>query len=464
MNDHSIFLKAYHCPDGRTIHYSAARLHEDPSATTGTSILDIDIHDDASDGDNDVKHCPCWVFFYPAGPNRRLLDAIVSRYAPHFQCLKDVIFLCVTRPGKGGTSSSSLAKLSSSKNDNNKDADNKHYDTHEKLHVATACRDVVSILDYYQISKTSLMYMCAGSTFAYSFAAMFPERTTGNIIGISSWILRYDPSTTATTNNNESSSSESIPTQPQMYTLTHKMAMKGFFGPKWMVSSLAGGIVNRATGLLSMLPKEFAEGKFQKGLSDREKSEWEKQFSKTDVEKSGFIDVMNWIHADGESGVGSVSVNEPASPSQGEKGDDEAVGCNVPIHCNGSGDTSAENIERNDGDAMDIAVCLSTQQELGMVYNTSLPPQKNVLLWHGENDTMISAVGSEWLAKLIPGGASLTKVPGGTHQGTMFFFPEDVMEALNRLSENVGGEEVAVNDIDGKHGDDNNDGPVVQTK
>mmetsp|Transcript_28701 Transcript_28701/g.60891 ORF Transcript_28701/g.60891 Transcript_28701/m.60891 type:complete len:461 (+) Transcript_28701:11-1393(+) len=459
MNHHSIFLKAYHCPDGRTIHYSAARLHEDPSATTGTSILDIDIHNDANHGDNDIKNCPCWVFFSPAGPNRRLLDAIVSRYASHFQCLKDVIFLCVTRPGKGGTSSSGLAKLSSSKNGNSKDADNENCNTREKLHVATACRDVVAILDHYQISKTSLMYMCAGSTFAYSFAAMFPERTTGNIIGISSWILRYDP----TTSTSSSSSSDSIPTQPQMYTLTHKMAMKGFFGPKWMVSSLAGGIVNSATGLLSMLPKDFAEGRFQKCLSDREKSEWEKQFPKTDEEKSGFIDVMNWIHTDGESGVGSVFVNVPASPSEDEKGDYEAVGCNIHIHCNGSGGTPAENTERNDGDAMDIAVCLSTQQELGMVYNTSVPPQQNVLLWHGENDTMISAEGSEWLAKVIPGGASLTKVPGGTHQGTMFFFPEDVMEALNRLSENGGVEEVAVDDDDGEHCYDNDNGPVGQT-
>ncbi len=183
MTDHSIFLKAYHCPDGRTIHYSAARLHEDPSATNGTSILDIDIH---ANSDDNIQDCPCWVFFYPAGPNRRLLDAIISRYAPRFRCLKDVIFLCVTRPGKGGTSSPAISSSSEkNKYDNATDRNHDVCDTREKAHVAAACRDVITILDYYRISKTSLMYMCAGSTFAYSFAAMFPERTTGNIIGIS---------------------------------------------------------------------------------------------------------------------------------------------------------------------------------------------------------------------------------------------------------------------------------------
>ena len=45
-------------------------------------------------------------------------------------------------------------------------------------HINTTCTDVITILDYYGISRASLFYMCAGSTYAYSFAAQHPERTT----------------------------------------------------------------------------------------------------------------------------------------------------------------------------------------------------------------------------------------------------------------------------------------------
>ena len=38
----SIYLKAYHCEDGRNIHYAAARLHK--NAYGNVSILDIDEH------------------------------------------------------------------------------------------------------------------------------------------------------------------------------------------------------------------------------------------------------------------------------------------------------------------------------------------------------------------------------------------------------------------------------------
>ena len=158
----SIFLKAYRCPDGREIHYAAARLHRDCNSPTA-DIIDVG---EGSEGNSLTKIGACWVFFYPAGPSRRVLDAIISRYATKFECDKDVLFLSINRPGK--VTSASVA------------TPNKTEDVSaERNHINTACTDVITILDYYGISRASLFYMCAGSTFAYSFAAQHPERTTG---------------------------------------------------------------------------------------------------------------------------------------------------------------------------------------------------------------------------------------------------------------------------------------------
>ena len=409
MSKHSIFLKAYHHPNGRTIHYSAARLRKDPNSPNGTSILDID--DDANPSSNTIACCPCWIFFYPAGPNRRLLEAVISRYAQHsFHCERDVLFLCINRPGKGGTSSNEPAVV----------VQHDKKLTPEREHIATSCQDIVSILDYYKISKASLLYMCAGSSFAYSFATMFPQRTTGNIVGISSWILRSSSSPVSNKKNDETSTNDDIGT-PSMHSLSHRMAMYGIFGPKWMVSSLAGGIIGSANGLLNILPKHWTANGFKKSLSKHERCEFEKQFP----EGGGvaFVELMHWIHEDDKDGNVSVFVNNSAGNEDSNGG--------FQITCTGRSD-----INHKDGDAKDIAVCLSTQQDLGLIYKSTVPPQKNVFLWHGENDTMISVVGSEWLASMIP-NANLTKVSEGTHQGTMFFFPVDAMETINRISAKV---------------------------
>ena len=82
---------------------------------------------------------------------------------------------------------------------------------------------------------------------------------------------------------------------------------------------------------------------------------------------------------------------------------------------------------------MDIAVCLSTQHDLGMEYNSSASKQKRVLLWHGENDKMVNVVGAEYLESMMR-NATLSYVSEGTHQGTMFFFPRDVMLEINQIS------------------------------
>jgi len=136
----SIYLKVYQCQDGREIHYSVARLRKD--GNNPTTILDM------PDSDNVPK--VCWVYFTPMGPNRRILEVLVNRYAQNFECDKEVLFLCLNRPGKCGTSSSS----STTTTDQNI--------SDERKHIQTACDDIITILNHYDIRKTSLFYMCAG--------------------------------------------------------------------------------------------------------------------------------------------------------------------------------------------------------------------------------------------------------------------------------------------------------------
>lgn len=120
----------------------------------------------------------------------------------------------------------------------------------EQVYVSTACVDIATIMDYYQIPKASLFYMCAGSTFAFSYATEFPERCTGYIIGVSSWILRPSLPKTVVEDENESK-------LPSIHSRLHKMAMDVFFGPKWLVSSIANGSMSNMKGLLGILPASF---------------------------------------------------------------------------------------------------------------------------------------------------------------------------------------------------------------
>ena len=381
----SIYLKAYQCQDGREIHYSVARLQRD--GNNPTTILDMPDSEDVPK--------VCWVYFTPMGPNRRILEVLVNRYAQNFECDKEVLFLCINRPGKCGSSSS----ISKSKTDENT--------TDERKHIQTSCDDIISILNHYGIRKASLFYMCAGSTFAYSFATRYPERTTGYIIGIASWVLRSD------------SSSQDIQTPQKMNSLTHRLAMKGIFGPKWFVSNLVGGMVGSTSTLFSSIPSSWIVEKIKKEMSNNEVQQFDEQFPDEEL----FVKLMIWIHMDGRDDDDETSVFVNA------KEDKEAM------HSTGCfGNAQIESGSNNkDGDAKDIAVCLSSQQDIGLVYKTTIPQQKQVLLWHGEHDQMISVTGGEYLQSTIS-NATLTRIPRGTHQGVMFFFPNDVMEALNRIS------------------------------
>lgn len=401
MKHRSISLKAFRCPEtGRDIHYSIAHLRgrggeSSPSSNNDSSQINDDIIISSS--------AACWIFFYPAGPNRRLLEVVISRLAPEFQCDRDVVFLSLNRPGKGGSSSSPRF---SSKNNNNKSSDEREY-------IQTACRDILTIIDYYQMPKVNLLYMCAGSTFAYSFAAQYSDRTTGYILGLSSWILRHD----GNRKDDDDDCTIDYATPSNMNSTVHSLAMRGYFGPKSIVSSLAGGIVASAPSLFNIFPQVWVVDGFKKGLSNVEKIEFEKQFPNNDGIE--FVNLMTWIYEDGDEGSGSVYVNIVTNENDASRESNDHNHKCVP--------------STNDGNAMDIAVCLSTQHDLGMEYNSSASKQKRVLLWHGENDKMVNVVGAEYLESMMR-NATLSYVSEGTHQGTMFFFPRDVMLEINQIS------------------------------
>lgn len=402
---HSISLKAYRCPQtGRDIHYSFAHLRRGDQKIhppSSSPPQNFSSSYDASNNNNDVTtiigpSAACWIFFYPAGPNRRLLEAVISRYTSEFECNRDVYFICLNRPGKGGTSSSSS------------DTTANNVFSPEQEYIRTACNDVVTIIDYYQVPKVSLFYMCAGSTFAYSFAKLHPERTTGYILGLSSWILRHDGKRSIDNDDDDDDDGVDCTTPPNMNSRIHSWAMHGYFGPKSIISSLAGGLVGSAPGLLNSFPQQWVVNGFKKELSNGERFEFDEQYP----EDGGvaFLEGMKWSYEDGDDGDGSVFVN---------------------IDANDVNDRRVPN--KNDGNANDIAVCLSTQQDLGMEYKSSVPKQKRILLWHGENDRMVNVAGAEYLESMLS-NATLSYVSEGTHQGTMFFFPRDLMLELNQIS------------------------------
>ena len=399
MNERSISLKAYRCPQtGRDIHYSFARLSS--SNKSQNHILKNDDDDDELKDTTIIidPSAACWIFFYPAGSNRRLLEAVISRYAPEFECDRDVFFICLNRPGSGGTSSYSSTIANAS------------IISSEQEYIRTACDDIISIIDYYQVPKVSLLYMCAGSSFAYSFAKLHSERTTGYILGISSWVLRHDGNRSNNDGDNDVDEVIDLSTPSNMNSRIHSWAMRGYFGSKSMVSSLAGSLTGSVPSLFSSLPQHWIVDGFKNELSAVERMEFDEQYP--DDGGGAFVKFMSWIYEDGE-GDGSVFVN--ADSSNVDEPDVKRI------------------LSKNDGIAMDIAVCLSTQQDLGLEYKSSVPKQKRVLLWHGEDDKMVNVKGAEYLESMLS-NATLSYVLEGTHQGTMFFFPRDLMLELNQIS------------------------------
>lgn len=248
--------------------------------------------------------------------------------------------------------------------------------------------------------KASIFYMCAGLSFAYSFASKHPDRTTGNIVGVSSWILRSSPA------EGDKTGEKTENKAPKIHSFIHRLAMNGVLGPKWFVSSMASGSINNMHGLMGIIPAPFIVNQFKRKLSHQEQREFDEQYGES--EGVEFVEDLKWINGDGD-GNGSEFVN--------------TKGANCKLPCN------------NDGNSNDVSVCLTTQQNLGLMYNKTIPEQQQILLWHGTNDHMISVEGSAYLASALP-NAKLHRVCDGTHQGTMLFFPRGVMVALNMLSSN----------------------------
>jgi hypothetical protein len=199
-----------------------------------------------------------------------------------------------------------------------------------------------------------------------------------------------------------------------MNSTIHSIAMRGYLGPKSIISSLAGNIISSiAPNVFNIVPQQWIVDGFKKELSFDEQVEFDAQFPNDGG--VDFVELMKWMYDDGD-GDGSVFVNVDDAEAAAELHNDKH---RVP--------------NMNDGNAKDIAVCLSSQHDLGLEYKSSIPKQKRVLLYHGENDKMVNVVGAEYLESMLS-NATLSYVFEGTHQGTMLFFPIDVMLELNQIS------------------------------
>lgn len=114
---------------------------------------------------NATRSLPPVLFFYPGGGNRRMISSFRNLFS-------DLHFISVNRPSKGGTSPATRRGA--------------------EAHLMTAVQDCVAVLDELGIEKVSLMCMCAGTPFCFKFASTYPDRTTGQLTGISSWVQPAD--------------------------------------------------------------------------------------------------------------------------------------------------------------------------------------------------------------------------------------------------------------------------------
>jgi pimeloyl-ACP methyl ester carboxylesterase len=84
---------------------------------------------------------------------------------------------------------------------------------------------------------------------------------------------------------------------------------------------------------------------------------------------------------------------------------------------------------RDGGSTLDVAVCLSTSQDLGIDYTKGTA---GALFLNGDNDGIAPLAVTEWLAQQIP-KSSVTVIPKGTHNGALFMLDERIIESLNVL-------------------------------
>ena len=190
------------------------------------------------------------LFFYPAGGNRRMLLSFRALFA-------DLQFICVNRPGKGGTSPAK-------END-------------AKSHLTTAIQDAAVVLDQLRVDKVSLVCMCAGTPFCFTFAARYPERTTGRLVGISCWVQPADCS----------------------YANTKTAFFLGTKMPT-AVSPMVGVVFASIGSSLTSFPTGMVLGALRGKLSTDEREAFDEKYK----DRDDFADMMNWMQRE-RGGVSS---------------------------------------------------------------------------------------------------------------------------------------------------------------
>lgn len=184
---------------------------------------------------------PPVLFFYPGGGNRRMLYSFRNLFS-------DLYFICVNRPCTGGTSPAKEGGAAA--------------------HLTTAIHDAVVVLDELGVEKVSLMCMCAGTPFCLDFAAKYSERTTGQLVAISSWV---PPADCGYEN-----------TKTTFYLGTRMRPL---------VAPIAGLVFASIGSSLSSFPTSMTLGAVRSGLSTSE----QEAFDEKNEDTSEFAAVMKWM-------------------------------------------------------------------------------------------------------------------------------------------------------------------------
>ena len=190
---------------------------------------------------------PAVLFCYPVGAGRRMLLSFRSLFG-------DIRFICINRPGKGGTSVS----------------------MNGKSHLKTVLSDMIVVLDELKIRQVSVMTMCAGTPFAMAFASRYPDRTTGRFIGISSWVQPADCGYDNT---------------KVLYHIGTKQAT--------LTGPLAGSFMSGMGSFVSSFPTTWFADLLQKKLSKEEAQVFRERY--TNVNE--FCGMLKWMQQDSRGGV-----------------------------------------------------------------------------------------------------------------------------------------------------------------
>jgi len=181
------------------------------------------------------------LFFYPLGSSRRQLALLHERMVEN-----SIWVICVNRPGMHGTSPAVFRD--------------------GKVHLQTACQDIVAVLEELRIDQVSLLFMCAGTPYALAFAALNPERITGSIVGVAPWV------------------------SPAMCPSTKRMYRIGSALPSWVNRAVVATGVAVGTASMSSVPDTWVKSFFDSSLSPGEREFLTTVFP--DAQK--FAEVVRW--------------------------------------------------------------------------------------------------------------------------------------------------------------------------